>query len=381
VRIAIVGPAPPDRGGIAQQTRLLAANLGADLALYASHARPYPRWLDPRRFADAPDLAGFEPASERIFDYARPSSWTRTAEAVRASGAQAVLVPWWTSFWALPVRGLFGRLAEIEPEIRRFLLCHNVVEHETTAWKRVLSRAAFARAHGMIVHSEGDRARLSGELARKTVRLLALPVERRPRPDRSRVRRELGIEGPLVLFLGLVRRYKGVDVLLEAAPQIRAGSGATIAVVGEVFREARAQIRSAPDGVRLVDRYLREEEMDGWLAACDVVVCPYRRISSSAIAARAVGAGRPIVASDLPGFRPFVGSETGELVPPGDAPALARAVLQVIARGVDSYGPALERVARRHDWSAYVAGIRDFCLTTFDNPQSRSSLESSGSRR
>jgi len=363
LKIAIVGPAPPDRGGIAQQTRLLASHLEGDLALYASFARPYPRWLDPRRFADAPEFTEPRAQCVRIFDYARPSSWNRTAEAIVASGAGAVLVPWWTSFWAIPVRGLFRRLGTRGPSIRRLLLCHNVVEHETTAWKRALSRAAFSSAHGVIVHSEGDRVRIVREIPRMPARLLALPVERRPLPDRIRARAELGIERPLVLLLGLVRRYKGVETLLEAAPQIREGAGAEIAVVGEIFREVRSALRRPPEGVRIVDRYLREEEMDRWLAASDVVVCPYHRISSSAIAARAVAAGRPIVASDLPGFRPFVGPETGQLVPPGDAAALARAVLETLARGAEAYRPGLERVARRHGWPDYVAGIRDFCST------------------
>jgi glycosyltransferase involved in cell wall biosynthesis len=369
LRVAVVGPSPPDRGGISQQTRLLAEHLGPDLAGYFSFARPYPRWLDPRRFGTLPSRpVPPGPAPRRTFDYARPGSWRRTAREIIASGAEAVVVPWWTSFWALPVRGLFRALEREAPRVVRALLCHNVEEHESSRLRRFLSWGAFETAHALLVHSEEERQRVERMFPGRPVLVRPLPVEDRPRPDPARTREKLGVGRPLVLFLGLVRRYKGVDVLLAAAPRILSETGAWLAIVGESFGGARSTASGgsmAGLGPRVlrVDRYVSETEMDEWLAACDLVVCPYRRISGSAIAARAVGARRPIVASDLSGFRPFVSERTGRLVAPGDPEALAEAVREVLQKGPERYHSGLSELAERLGWKPYVASLLELCAS------------------
>jgi glycosyltransferase involved in cell wall biosynthesis len=109
-----------------------------------------------------------------------------------------------------------------------------------------------------------------------------------------------------------------------------------------------------------VDRYVTETEMDEWLAACDVVVCPYRKNSGSGIAARAIAARRPVVASDQSGFRPFVSDATGALVPEDDPSALAAAVTAVLRRGVAGYTTGLTGVAAAHSWSAYAGDVERF---------------------
>jgi glycosyltransferase involved in cell wall biosynthesis len=197
------------------------------------------------------------------------------------------------------------------------------------------------------------------------IRVLPHPVEDRPPADREASRRRLGVDGPLVLFLGLVRPYKGLDVLFDAAPRIVGEGGASIAVVGEVFPESRAATsalmrRPIASKVRLVDRYVTENEMDEWLAACDVVVCPYRKNSGSGIAARAIAARRPVVASDQSGFRPFVGPRTGVLVPEDDPAALADATIAVLRAGVSRYATGLAEVAEAHGWRAYADEVERF---------------------
>ena len=361
MKVALVGPASPDRGGIAHQTRLLAQHLGPNLAAYLTFSRRYPRWLDPRRFDHASEEPSGAPAAAPIFDYANPASWRATARVVADSGARAVVIPWWTAFWAIPVRGFFRELARAGSPFR-VLLCHNVVEHESSLARRWLSAGAFGAADGFIVHAGGDRDRLSAADLGKPILLLPHAVESRPRPDRREARRRLGVEGPLVLALGLVRRYKGIETLIEAAPAIARESGAAVAVVGEVFPDARdvAVIARRTPGVRFVDDYVAEAEMDEWLAACDVVVCPYREVSGSGIVARAIGAGRPVVASDLPAFREVVTQETGAFFLAGDARALAAAVSIVLSRGVDSYRAALERAAERYSWQSYADAVARF---------------------
>jgi glycosyltransferase involved in cell wall biosynthesis len=372
-RVAILGPSPPDRGGIARETRLLADELSrrADVGVrWLTFSRSYPRWLDPRRF-DV-DRALPSSAAEPMLDWASPLSWKRTAMAAASDGAQALLVPWWTSFWALPLRSVLRHLQRLSPETRRVLLCHNVEEHESGAFRRFLSVGALTAADAFVCQSEQDRALLALRAPGRPACVLQHPVVRTGAvavsvsPEEARARVGVPGGGPLVLFLGLVRRYKGVDLLLDAAPEIVRRTGARIAIVGEVFPDARDTMRrvaASPVRDRLIvhDAYVPEETMDAWLAACDAVVLPYRAISGSGIAARAIAAARPMAASAVGGLRDaVVPGATGELFAPGDSAALAAAVQTVLARGVDAYARGLAEAAERYSWTRYADSLLAF---------------------
>jgi glycosyltransferase involved in cell wall biosynthesis len=348
MQLALLGPGPPDRGGIAQQTMLLADALGPRLAGYFTYSRGYPKLVNPRRFDVAPELMEAAKRVTPALDWARPTSWRETGRQIVGTGAAAMIAPWWTAFWGPSLRGVFGATRRIEPRFHNVILCHHVFDHESAAWKKWLTWRAFAAADAVIAQSDADRDTIAARFSRMPIRVLPHPVEDRPLADRDSARRKLGIdpERPLVLFLGLIRPYKGLDVLFAAAPKIVEEMGAAIAVVGEVFPDSRdemARLMRLPiaSEIRLVDRYVTESEMDEWLAACDVVVCPYRKNSGSGIAARAISARRPVVASDQSGFRPFVGPKTGALVPEDDPESLAE-------------------VAAAHSWAAYADEVERF---------------------
>jgi glycosyltransferase involved in cell wall biosynthesis len=366
-RIALLGPAPPDRGGIARETALLAKELSTRVEVsYFTFSRPYPSWLDPRRFDSAPSGDGSVVPARSILDYRSPRSWRETANEIASAAPDVILAPWWTSFWGLPLRAVFRRLGERSPRTLRALLCHNVEDHESGLLQRFLALGAFFSSDAFVVHADSDRRRLSRRVPGRPVAVLPHPVVGAPRPDRETARRELEITTPLVLFLGLVRRYKGVDVLLDAAPAIVGETGARIAVVGEVFPDARdleGRRRESPvrDAILWRDEYVSEEEMARWLAACDVVVLPYRYVSGSGIAARAIAARRPICAAQVGGLAETVGpGVTGELFLPGNSGALAAAVKRALDRGLSAYAPGLERAAEDASWPHYVDRLLAF---------------------
>jgi glycosyltransferase involved in cell wall biosynthesis len=365
-RIALLGPAPPDRGGIARETALLARELETRATVsYFTFSRPYPRWLDPRRFDRSPGERPV-PAGVPALDYRSPRSWRSTAQEIASFAPDAVVAPWWTSFWGVPLRAVFRAVRELSPTTVRALLCHNVEDHESGPVRRFLALGAFFSADAFIVHAETDRKRLARRMPRRPVAVLPHPVVASPPPDRESARREFGISTPLVLFLGLVRRYKGVDLLLDAAPRIVRETNARIAIVGEVFPEARHleerwKRSSVRDSIVWRDDYVSEEEMARWLAACDVVVLPYRYVSGSGIAARAIAARRPMAAAAVGGLQETVRpGSTGELFAPGDPSGLADAVRRAIERGLSTYEPGLTRAAEETSWPRYVERLLSF---------------------
>jgi glycosyltransferase involved in cell wall biosynthesis len=168
--------------------------------------------------------------------------------------------------------------------------------------------------------------------------------------------------GPVAALPGILRPYKGADVLVRAWPAVReVVPEATLVIAGRAMMDVAAFGRPGP-GVELVDRFLSDAELAALLRRADVVVLPYRRIDSSGVLFAALAFGRALVLSDVGSFRELHDEHgIGVLVPPGDAGALATAVAGVLsdagrraalaaASERAAAGPfAWELVARRHE--------------------------------
>ncbi len=174
---------------------------------------------------------------------------------------------------------------------------------------------------------------------------------------------DLPADAPVVVLAGLLRDYKGVDVLLEAWPAVLARvPDAQLVIAG---RPMGIELPTTPPaGATMIPRFVSEEEL-GWLLRRASVCClPYRRIDMSGIAASALACGTPLVLSDVGGFSEFVG-RGGVTVPPGDSAALADALVSVLgdpARQSQLAAEALAAVDDHFSWDAiaheYVERLR-----------------------
>jgi glycosyltransferase involved in cell wall biosynthesis len=367
-RVALVGPFPPWRSGIADQdARLLAAlrRLGVD-PLVVGFSRMYPKFLYPgtsdyseeekkfegqegRRSASAPGSSEEERSRFHLLDGLNPYSFVRAARLLSSEKISLLILPWWTSYFAPHVSLLLGTLRAESPSTVRLLLCHNVFDHEAHPLKDALTHAVLRRADRFAVQN----ARGAREVAsvRPDAPIAVVPHPAEPRavlPDRDAARGLLGVplDAPVFLFSGLLRPYKGWDVLLDAFAALRRTvPRALLVLAGEPWGEARRLEAWAPAGVRLELRYLPESERGLWFAAADAVVCPYRHATGSGIAADALAYGRPVIGSRVEGLEDVVeDGHSGLLVAPGDAPALARAMALFVREGL---GPRLAAGAAR----------------------------------
>ena len=137
--------------------------------------------------------------------------------------------------------------------------------------------------------------------------------------------------GPLAVAPGLIRPYKGTDVLLAAWPQVRRDvPDATLLVAGRPMMDTSGLPTGQP-GVVYLPRYLSDAELAAALRRADAVVLPYRRIDNSGVLAAALAFAAPLVLSDVGGFGELHRRDgVGELVQPGDAAGLAAALVRVL---------------------------------------------------
>ena len=198
-------------------------------------------------------------------------------------------------------------------------------------------RRLLERFDAVVVHTDGAAERLTSEAGLDPELVHVIPhgpldyltrleEERRLPPELA------AVEGPVILFFGLLRPYKGIDTLLEAFAGIE---GAELWIAGmprmplEPLEELAAR---APGTVRFLPRFIADPEIPALMRRADVLALPYREIEQSGVLYTGLAFGKPMVLGDVGGFSE-VGNRHGaaELVPPGDAAALRDVLAALIA--------------------------------------------------
>lgn len=337
MKIALVGLTYPFRGGISHYTTLLCRALqkNHDVRFYAL-SRQYPRLLFPGKSQLDESNRSLRIEHDACIDSINPLTWLGTARKIARDHPDVIVFSWWNPFFA-PAFGTIARLARWLAGTRSVYLCHNVLPHERTLVDRVLLRYVFSSGAAFITHSEQDRSDLQSLRPGAPVHLSPHPTydvfasEETPSP--AEAKRRLGLSGRnVLLFFGFVREYKGLDVLLAAVAQLPQDSDHHLLIVGE-FYEDKSRYRAALDELTsrgrltLVDRYVPNEEVGLYFSAADLVMVPYLSATQSGVIQIAYGFLKPVVATTVGGIPEVVADgETGYLVPPGDADAMAAAV-------------------------------------------------------
>lgn len=372
MRLAIVGPAPPWRGGIALHTAEMAAAARArgHEVLVVSFRRLYPALLfpgtsqlEPGARPPSPDDRDARP----MLDSLDPLSWRRAAAEVAAFRPDVVVLQRWHPFFQ-------ASLAAIARSARRAgarvaWMVHNAEPHEGVAFPHALATLGFREGDALLVHASSEARRLAALGVTGPVTVLRHPVPSRnvERRDRSESRRELRVpeDETLFLFFGYVRPYKGVDLLLDALARLAPGDPPWRAIVaGEWYVDraaADARVARPPlaGHVHLVDRYVPDAEAATLFAAADVVVLPYRDGTQSGVVPLAWAHGRPVVTTAVGGLPEVVeDGSTGLLVPPLDADALA-AALERIRHGLRFDATRIDAAVARASWGDFVGALEE----------------------
>ncbi|MDO8186344.1 glycosyltransferase [Conexibacter sp. JD483] len=247
----------------------------------------------------------------------------------------------------LPSRTVRGRRRPL------VLTAHDVLPREPRPGQLDAQRRLYERVDAVVVHSQHGAARLREELRIDPAKVHVIPhgafdlfvpktvpatapalaasvpaAEAAPPrplpPELAAVPRER----PIVLMFGLLRPYKGVDVLLEAWRGI---DDAELWVVGLPKLDLAPLRAAAPPNVRFVPRFVADDEIPAFFQRADLVVLPYREIDQSGVLFTALAFGRPLLLTEVGGFPEVAATGAAELVPPGDAPALHAALVRLLA--------------------------------------------------
>jgi glycosyltransferase involved in cell wall biosynthesis len=214
------------------------------------------------------------------------------------------------------------------------LTAHDVLPREPRAGQRRAQRRLYERADAVVVHSEHGARRLRDELGIEPAKIHVIPhgtfahLAEQPLGERVLPPELAAVEKPVVLCFGLIRPYKGIDVLLEAWRGI---DDAELWIVGLPKLDLAPLRAAAPPGVRFVPRFVSDDEIATFFHRAELVVLPYREIDQSGVLATALAFGSPLLLTDIGGFPEVAATGAAELVPAGDAPALHTALARLLA--------------------------------------------------
>lgn len=358
-RIGLLGPLAPWRGGLAQYLALLGEALAAHAEVRAvTFTRQYPGVLFPGRSQLDPTAPrpGF-PVEARL-DSIGPLSWAATARALERFAPGAVILKWWMPFFAPAFASSVAPLRRRGTRV--VLVCDNLVPHERRPFDLAFTRWMLRESDGYLVMSDSVQRDLERLKPGATFRRVPHPLYAqfdRGRWTRASARAALKLDGDVAVFFGYVRRYKGLDTLLDAWPRVRARRPATLVVAGDFYEDAapyRAQAARAGEGaVRLMEGYLPDEQVEALFKAADVVVLPYRSGTQSGVTHVAYALGVPVITTDVGGLaESVVPGETGLVVPAEDPRALADALLRYFEQGLATpMREAVRRYQQTHSWS------------------------------
>lgn len=345
LHVTVIGPAHPYKGGAAHHTTELAHRLAAaghDTRLESWRAQ-YPKLLYPGQLTvEEPELPLFA-ATQRRLSWRSPLGWFLAGRRLRNQDVvvlQCHSVVQYVPYLGV-IRGLRGRRDRRRRHPRVVLIVNNVLPHEARAFDRSLARRLYRRADLLVVHGPAQ-AELARELTDTPLRVADLPSHLpggSPAPVPGVLTDDPVVYNQL-LFFGLVRPYKGLDVLLRAlAKSNMTGAAPGLVVAGE-FWGGEDSTRDLVDELNLGERvtirpgYVEAADIPDVFAHVDALVLPYRAATGSQNALLAFEHGRPVVATDTGALAtPITDGLDGIVCRPDDVDDLARAIARFYAEG------------------------------------------------
>ncbi|MDB5253512.1 MAG: glycosyl transferase family 1 [Flaviaesturariibacter sp.] len=368
MRVLIIGPAHPLRGGLATFNQRLATQFlaeGHECALL-SFSLQYPSFLFPGKtqFSDEPAPRGLVIRS--LINSVNPLNWLRVGRLLRREKWDLVVVRFWIPFIGASL-GTILRQVRQNRHTRIVCIADNVITHEARPGDKALTSYFLASCHAFITMSDKVLQDLRLFEKTKPAQLVQHPLydtfgDRQPK---AAARAHLGLppEGPLVLFFGFIRHYKGLDMLLEAMADARIrAAGIKLLVAGEFYEDEKPYLeivdRNGLSGsVILHTRFIPDSEVRYYLCAGDCIAQPYRNATQSGVTPLAYHFERPMIVTKVGGLPDLVPDRRAGLVCEPDPASIATAILEFYQLGEDFFIPHLRTEKEKYSWANLTGAI------------------------
>lgn len=388
MRIAILSCFYPFRGGISQFNTYLLEELSKKHTVKAfNFKRQYPGILFPGKTQKVSEDDDARPVeSVAVLDTANPFTYSSTARAIAGFEPDVLLTRYWMSYFAPSLGSVSGKVSRIlekkgRKDFRTVAVADNIIPHEKHFFDIPLARYFVRRQSGIVTLSHAVEEQLQQICPGVRSQTIPHPLYSNfgERTDTLRARRQLGMQGTdqqvmdrkVLLFFGLIREYKGLDLLLEAMTLL--DGSYTLVVAGECYgsfdryRQIIDSERFAPirNNLILNDRYIPDKDVKVYFSAADLSVLPYRSATQSGISSISWNFDVPLITTPVGGLIESVGEAgTGLLAESISPEGIAQAIRKYFAENKkEEYLYNISRLKKELSWESFADKLENFINT------------------
>lgn len=368
MRIAILTPFYPYRGGIAQfSDRFYQELIKENEVKVFSYCTLYPSFLFPgtTQFVPKP-IPDPKYPSERLLSSINPLTFGTTAKEINKYSPDVLFIAYWMPYVALALSGVCSKLDE---RIKIIGLVHNAIPHEKSILNKPLAMRFFKKCNAFICMStsvEEDLKRLNLSMPILT---LEHPIYDHygERSDRQIAQKKLGLarNRKTLLFFGLIRAYKGLDLLISAMNKL--DSSYQLIIAGEAYSDFRSyqeliDLSKNKENIKVWNQYISDQEVSLFFSAADVLILPYRSATQSGVVAVAYQLETPIIATDVGALGTAVKKgKTGIVIEGADSDLIAKGIKTFFdSKDQEFYLDNIKKERVRLSWSNYTKSVELF---------------------
>lgn len=367
MKIVLIGPVYPYKGGIAHYTSLLCRALREkhDVEMI-SYSMQYPKLLFKKEQKDYSNNKFSIEDTRYLINTANPLNWIKASRMIKKCRPDAVITEWWHPYFA-PCYTVLSKL--LQKQVKVFL-CHNVFPHERFPMDRLLTKITLRTGNKYIVQSHMDAGDLKGIISDADYIVTPHPTYdafKMSGLSKEEARKQIGLERgkPMILFFGFVREYKGLKFLIKALPLVKQGiPEVKLWIVGDFGDSKEEYLKLISDNdlqnnIIIVDGYVPDKEVEKYFTATDLVALPYISATQSGIAQIAYGFEKPVIATNVGGLPDVVeDGKTGYIVNKEDERELAKAIIRFFSLGsTEEFTKNIRDRAQEFSWKTMVDRI------------------------
>ena len=292
MKIYVIGPTYPYRGGISHYNTLLCKYLMTicDVKVI-TFKRLYPSRLFPGKTQmDLESREKIEIESEFVLDSINPLTWFKMVSEIKREKPDMLILHWWTPFFA-PLSFTLSFLTKTLTNTKVLFICHNVLPHEARSMDKMLTKMSIKHSDFYIVHSGEDYDKLRKLIPGSNVTRTVHPtyeIFKFEGISKQDAKSRLKLKNDVILYFGFVREYKGLKILFESMKDVLENMDVTLLVVGEFWDDKNSYLElinvlGIEKNVLIIDKYIPNEEVGLYFSAADIVVLPYISASQSGI--------------------------------------------------------------------------------------------------
>ncbi len=368
MQIALISVAPPYRGGISKHTSILVENLSKNHSVdVINYSRQYPDFLFPGKTQYLDDKSENDNSS-RMIDSINPLTWFSTGNKLAKKNYDLVIFRFWNPFFAPALGVISGIIKKKSSYTKLMSLCDNILPHEKTPFAYFLTTYLFDKLDGHIVQSSQTENELQEVVENPVYEKRFHPIYTNfpKKIDKITARKKLGLSAKnIILYFGIIRDYKGFDILLNAIAELKdSGLDFHLLAGGECYGsdEKYTQLISnlgISDYITWHNKYIPDSEVSNYFSAADVVALPYRTASQSGVTQIAYSYDLPVIVTKVGGLPEIVDEgQSGFTIEPENPKELANILEKNLKAGTFlEMATYIKNFKQKFSWEYFVNGI------------------------